>query len=112
MTSVEYTEDGQAYLVTDQPGRRLLTEINGHPVTVPGHVGPNIGLRYLRDVRRHGVEYAVANAMEHLIGPDTLDVLADDDHLTAEQMRSLMALIEELVTGAVEMGKGNSGPRS
>ena len=104
-----HTEDTR---VTELNGRRLLAVINGHDVTVPAKVGPNIGLRYLRDLRRHGTEYAVANAMEHLIGPDTLDVLADDDDLTTAQMASLMALIEELVTGAVEMGKDNSGQRS
>lgn len=91
----------------DDHGDRLtLFELNGKAYTVPKRVGPNVALRYLRDVRRHGPEHAIAGIMEALLGREAMDALADYDDLTEEQLEQVMEAVQMHVLGPLEKRSG------
>ena len=76
---------------------------------MPEQVPPNIAFKFMRDRRREDVVYAVAGLIENAIGPDALDALAEADDMSAEDMRTLMKIIQEKVMGHMEdvMSLGN-----
>lgn len=92
--------------------RVVLFSLNGTDYYVPKKVGPNIALRYLRDVRRHGKEHAIGGLMEAMLGERGMDALAEYEDLTTEDLESVMVAVEKHVLGPLEksMGKGQKGP--
>lgn len=63
------------------------------------HIGPNVQLRYMRYLRKHGPLYALADLIEHVLGSDAMDVLTAHDDLTSMQMREIGDLVERVVSG-------------
>ncbi len=84
----------------------VLFSLNGRDYTVPKRVGPNVALRYLRDIRRHGQEHAIAGLMEALLGAEAMDALADYDDLTEEDLESVMKAVQTHVLGPLEKHSG------
>ncbi len=77
------------------------------PIYAPKKVGPNVALQYMRDVRRHGREHAMAGIMERMLGSEGLDALADYDELTEDDLAAVMSAVEQHVLGPMERkGKG------
>lgn len=83
-----------------------LFSINGRSYSIPKRPGPNVALRYLRDVRRHGREHALAGILEAMLGTEGMDALADYDDLTDEDMDAVMAAVERHVLGPLEKKTG------
>jgi hypothetical protein len=88
-----------------EPERIELFSINGRAYSIPKRPGPNVAVRYLRDVRRNGREYAVAGLMEAMLGREGLDALADYEDLTDAELDSVMTAVERHVLGPLERGK-------
>ncbi len=93
-----------ASAVTD---RVVLFKIDGREYSVPATPRAVIGIRYLRNLRRQGQDFAAAALLEELLGVDGLDALCDYDDLTTEQFKSIMSSAQKLVMGAME-DEGNS----
>lgn len=72
---------------------------------VPKKVGPNVTLRYLRDVRQSGPEYAMAGLLERVLGADAMEALADDEDLTDEDMERIGSIIEKHVMGTSPLAR-------
>jgi hypothetical protein len=85
--------------------RVVLFSINGIDYHIPKRPGPNVALRYLRDTRRHGREYALAGMMEAMVGRAGMDALADYEDLTDEELDSVMQAVHRHVLGPLERGK-------
>lgn len=83
-----------------------LFAINGKSYSIPKRPGPNVTIRYLRDVRRHGKEHAIAGLMEAMLGTEGMDALADYEDLTDEEMDSVMDAVQRHVLGPLEKKTG------
>lgn len=86
--------------------RLVLFELNGREYTVPKRIGPNVALGYMRDIRRHGKEHAIAGIMEALLGREALDALADYEDLSEEELEQVMAAVQHHVLGPLEKRSG------
>lgn len=88
-------------VASQEPGneRELLFTIGGKPLYAPRDedVDPAIGIRLIRDMRKFGVPYAVANAMGDLLGDEALDLLADAPKMTKEEWGKIMAVLQDKV---------------
>jgi hypothetical protein len=84
-----------------------LFKIDGREYTVPAVPRAVVGIRYLRNLRRKGQDFAAASLLEELLGVDGLDALCDYEDLTQEQFKAIMAGAQKLVMGGLE-DSGNS----
>lgn len=82
--------------------------IDDEEYTIPEEVPASIVMRYFRDVDEKGPEVAVARAMIELIGEDAMDALAESPSVTDEQTKQIMAVVEELLMGAMKKASGKS----
>lgn len=76
--------------------------------TLPEKIHPNVVTQYLRDVRKQGEAYALAEGYARLIGEDALDDLAECDTITDEQVAWIMNQMQERLMGAVNKAAGKS----
>lgn len=83
--------------------------VDGREIHVPAQPRAAVAIRYLRNLKRKGTDYAAAAMLEELLGPDGLDALADYDDLTRDQMKQIMAAAQKLVMGSMEDEAENSG---
>lgn len=76
--------------------------------TIPVKVPANVVVQYFKDVKEKGAEYAVACAMEDMLGEDAMTALAETDEITDEQMQKIMAVIETKLLGTMKKVSGKS----
>lgn len=85
----------------NEPGneRELLFTIGGKPLYAPteSDIDPAIGFRMIRDMRRYGTPYAVANAFGDLLGDDALNLLADAPKMSKEDWAKIMSVLQDKV---------------
>jgi len=96
-------EDG--YQEVDEDGTPRVEDVT---YSIPKDVPPNLAMRYLRDVRAGGDQYAVAEAFALLLGEHTLDALAEAEGMTDENMQQVMDIVEVKMTSATSKALGNS----
>lgn len=89
-------------------GKVYLFSLDGTDYFLPEKVGPNVSFRYLRDLRKHGPEMAVAGLFVALLGEDVLDALADAEDLTEEDVEAVMKAVQKHALGTTEGGRGKS----
>lgn len=84
-----------------EPGneRELLFTIGGVPLYAPREedIDPGIGIRLIRDMRKFGVPYAVANAIGEMLGDAALDLLADAPRMSKEEWAQIMGVLQDKV---------------
>lgn len=91
------------------PNGDLLFSLGDKHYYMPDQIPPNIAFKFLRDRRREDQIFAVAGLIENLLGAKALDALADADDMSAEDMKTLMKIINDKVMGKLEeaMNLGN-----
>lgn len=82
-----------------EDNRRVLFTIDGDEFSVPGKFGPNVTLRFMNDMRKHGEMPAVLGLLEKTLGEDKLEKLLDWDDLTDEVMGQIIDQVMNLVIG-------------
>lgn len=94
------------------PGKVKLFSIDGKDYFIPKEPGPNVSVRYLRDVRKHGQDYAVAGLMEAMLGEDGVDALAEYEELTEEDLDHIMEAVKRHALGrGTKKGPAGKGRR-
>lgn len=87
--------------------REPLFYIDDKEFTIPVVVPPNVALAFIRDMRGGSYEQAIAKALDNLIGKKGVDMLAECEALTNEQMSQIMKVIEVKMMAAAEQLQGN-----
>ena len=85
-----------------------LFYIDDTEYTVPKKVRPNVVIKYLNDVIDRGPEFALASAMDEVLGTDAMQALGDCESVTDEQMDQIMSLIEKMMLSASKNISGKS----
>jgi|GEM_PF-3350133 len=87
----------------DGTGERVvLFEIDGVEYTIPRKPRANVGLKYLRDLRKVGENVAVSNLLVALLGEDGFDALVDYEDLTMEDLERVTTISQKIVLGELQ----------
>ncbi|MDQ0907788.1 hypothetical protein QFZ22_003773 [Streptomyces canus] len=79
--------------------RRVLFTIDGDEYSVPAKFGPNVTLKFMNDMRKHGEMPAVLALLEKTLGEAKVEKLLDWDDLTDEVMAQIIDQVLTLVIG-------------
>ena len=85
--------------------RVVIFTLNGEEFSIPKRQRPNIGLRFLFEMKTMGEAMASANLLETALGRDAFLALAAHDDLTVEQNERIQRMILAYVMGDTEPGK-------
>lgn len=97
----------------DQPDRIELFRLSDDPADIfyiPAKVGPNVTLKYLRDVNRRGETAAMGALLERMLGREAFDALCEYDDLTEAEMDAIGKAVEKHVMGSGPLA-GNRASR-
>lgn len=86
-----------------------LFSIGDDEYQIPKTPSAMVGMRYLRNVREKGDDYAAAELMTELLGEDGFNALCDYPNLPDEQLEAIMKAAQKHVMGSLEKIRGNSG---
>jgi hypothetical protein len=81
-----------------------LFTIDGTEYTVPAKPRPNIGLKYLWDLKIKGEEIAKADLLAAMLGEDGFAALSNFEDLTADDLEAVMKAVEDIALGEPEKG--------
>jgi hypothetical protein len=98
----------------EQPPEQELVElfsIDGKSYFVPKHPPPAVALRFIKTAWVVGMELALAEMLQTMLGEEAYDALAECDAMTVDQLGAIMQGVRRLSMGALEGPKG-SGSRS
>lgn len=87
--------------------RVTVFSIDDVDYTVPANPRPNVSLRFMRNIKNHDENYAMAQLMEDMLGVDGWDALCDFDALTDDELTQIMDLVQELAMGGAEKAAKN-----
>lgn len=79
-----------------------LFVIDGVTYTIPKKPRPNIGLKYMRVLKKEGQEIAIAGLLEDMLGEDGYAALTECEDLTEEEFQAVMDLVSKLALGDKE----------
>lgn len=108
----EYQDPDPVATQPVEPDRVELFRVSDDPADIfyaPARVGPNVGIRYMRELRKHGQDYAIAGLMEAVLGEDGFAALAEYDDLTEDQLKQIQDVIQKHVFGK-DQGKAGRAP--
>lgn len=110
---VEIDATGPAITADQVPFFSIITGYeDGSPIketfTIPKMIPPNIVIRYMQNLREVGSDVAQADLIADVLGEDAMRALADCEHVTEENMKHLMAILEDKTLSAFEKYQGNS----
>lgn len=88
--------------------REDFFSLDGTTYTIPVKVPPNLFMAMISDIRTVGSVEAQARMLDNLIGPAAVDALAKCTYLQPEDLKALMAVVQEKVAGAEKEYGGNS----
>jgi len=94
-------------IVVDEE-RDTLFWIDDEEYTIPKKIKPNITMKYFNDVLEKGESYAIAAAMDAVLGTDAMEALAECDAVSDEHMEQIMAVVEKKLVGAQKKQLKNS----
>lgn len=110
----------RAALDAPQPVRIITTDAVAEPELfeifsiddvsyfAPKDVSPSVSLRLMKTARTAGMEIALGEMLEEVLGTEAYDALANCRHVTRAQFEAVMELVRTNVMGAVELPKGSS----
>lgn len=87
--------------------RLPVFSIDGVEYTMPAEVPASMALRVLDTIRRLGQEAAVSYLLEEVLGPEAYQALLNCRTLKPEQLKAVVAVVQDHVLGAVEETSGN-----
>jgi hypothetical protein len=115
-STIEPEVDGPAASDPTPPeGQVELFRLSDDPEDIfyiPSKIGPNVSIKYLRDVKKHGETYALAALMERVLGEEAMDALSEYEDLTEEEMDRIGKIIEKYVMGAGPLAGNRAARRS
>lgn len=79
-----------------------IFEIDGKTYQIPAKAKVNVSLKYMKNVRKHGAEYAAGELLEDMLGEDAYDALMNYDDLTAEDLNAVMEAVQKVALGDME----------
>ncbi|MEV8439185.1 hypothetical protein AB0425_17560 [Actinosynnema sp. NPDC051121] len=85
-----------------------LFSIDGVPYFVPRNPPPAVALRFVRTAWQVGMELALAELLDRMLGEEAYEALASCDAMTPEQLAAIMQHLRQLSMGALEGPKGSS----
>lgn len=85
-----------------------LFSIDGTPYFVPRNPPPAVALRFVRTAWQAGMELALAELLDRMLGEEAYEALASCDAMTPEQLAAIMQHLKTLSMGALEGPKGSS----
>lgn len=96
-------------VTTDVPVAELvpLFSIDGRTYSIPGEVPASMALRMLDAMRRQGMEAAMSEALEELLGAEAYQALLQCRALTVDHLERIMAVVQTHVLGNLEGALGN-----
>lgn len=83
-------------------GEIPIFTIKGKTYSIPKKARVNVALGYLRDVRKHGAEFAAGKLMEAMLGEEAYDALVEYDDLTPEDLAKVMEAVQQVAMGELE----------
>jgi hypothetical protein len=104
---VEITTPEQVEAEGDQSPGIPLFSIDGQQYYMPERIGTNLLLKILRVVRQQGIEIAMAELLERVIGEDAYTALMEYDDLTEDQLKAVMDRVQHYTMGKLEAMTGN-----
>ena len=88
---------------SDKPKEMVdLFEIDGTIYQIPKTPKANIALKYLKNVREHGDDYAAGVMLEDLLGKDGYEALMNYDELDMQDLQAVIMAAQEVLLGAME----------
>lgn len=75
---------------------------------IPKHVSPSVSLKFMKMARKGGMEIALGELLEQMLGEEAYDALANCPHVTDEQFWDVMQLVRHHAMGVIERPKGTS----
>ncbi|GAX54746.1 hypothetical protein [Streptomyces olivochromogenes] len=90
-----------------QEERVVLFTIDEDEYTVPAKPRPNVSLRFMRNLKDHDENYAMAQLMEDMLGKAGWDALCDFDALTEDELTQIMDQVQNLAMGGAEKSAKN-----
>jgi hypothetical protein len=90
-----------------------LFTIDDQEYTIPEHIPPNIGIKFLLDCARVGVDVALSRAMVNVMGQDAMTALAECEAVDEEDMTKILKIVSDKIysTVSVPSGKSSKGRR-
>lgn len=88
--------------------RAELFHLDGRVYTAPKHLPPNLTFKFLKKLRTSGTDMATFFLMEQVIGSTVVDVLADHDELTEDELSQIMKVVQRHTMGVLEKSAGKS----
>jgi hypothetical protein len=85
-----------------------LFSIDDRSYFIPKEISPSVSLRFMRAARSTGMEIAMADLLESMLGEEAFEALANYKHITTQQFADLMDLVRRHAMGAITGPKGNS----
>lgn len=79
-----------------------LFTIDGQTYSIPAKPRANIALKYLRNVRVEGQDFAAGVMLEDLLGEEGYTALMEYDDLTMEDLNAIMMAAQKVLLGAIE----------
>lgn len=94
---------------TEEPAEETkrveVFSIDDRAFTVPVELPPATGLRYLRNVRDQGRDFAVAELLTEAMGEEAFEALAECDDVGRDEMGIIVDIVMSIAMGAVDPGK-------
>ncbi len=87
----------------------VLFTIGDEEYRIPKKPKANVALKYLKNVRDRGEDFAAAELLAEVLGEDGFNALAEYDELTDDQFEAVQKAAQKHVLGAMEKNRGNSG---
>lgn len=79
-----------------------LFELDGEMYQIPAQPKINMVLKYLNMARTESEDKAIGWLLEQMVGEDAYHALMDFDDLTADQLKTIMMVVENTAMGALE----------
>lgn len=89
--------------------REPLFSIDGVEYTVPKTVSAGLALKYFRSARLYGVDMAVAEVLESVLGSAGYDALTNYEDLTQDDLAAVVEVVTKKMIGALD-SSGKSEP--
>ncbi|MCW0214366.1 MAG: hypothetical protein OJJ54_13485 [Pseudonocardia sp.] len=91
--------------------REPLFSIDGVEYTVPKTVSVGLALKYFKSARLYGVDMAIADVLETVLGSAGYDGLTNYEGLTPEDLAAVIDVVTKKMLGAMDTsGKSEPAP--
>jgi hypothetical protein len=90
-----------------------LFTIDDQEYLIPEKIPPNIGIKFLLDCARVGVDVALARAMVSVVGQDAMTALSECESVGEDELAQILDIEKDKVYSTVNVpaGKSSKGRR-